>query len=51
MNHKPWQAVFGKYEIHKHNFSKEPYVLTEQIKNATTHFSTANEQEVRVLCK
>jgi hypothetical protein len=52
MNHKPWQAIFDKYEIHKHNFSKEPYVLTaEQIKKATAHFSTTNEREVRVLCK
>jgi hypothetical protein len=52
MNHKPWQAIFDKYEIHNHDFSKEPYVLTaEQIKKATAHFSTTNEREVRVLCK
>jgi hypothetical protein len=52
MNHKPWQAIFDKYKIHKHNFSKEPYVLTaEQIKKATAHFSTTSEREVRVLCK
>jgi hypothetical protein len=52
MNHKPWQAIFDKYEIHKHDFSKEPYVLTaEQIKRATAHFKTTNEREVRVLCK
>jgi hypothetical protein len=52
MNHKPWQAIFDKYEIHKHVFSKEPYVLTaEQIKKATAQFSTTNEREVRVLCK
>ncbi|MDR0785439.1 MAG: hypothetical protein LBE74_06090, partial [Treponema sp.] len=52
MNHKPWQAIFDKYEIEKHDFSKEPYILTaEQIKQATAHFSTTNEREVRVLCK
>jgi hypothetical protein len=52
MNHKPWQAIFDKYKIHNHNFSKEPYVLTaEQIKKATAHFLTTNEWEVRVLCK
>lgn len=52
MNHKPWQAIFDKYEIHKHDFSKSPYVLTaEQIKQATSHFLTTNEREVRVLCK
>jgi len=52
MKHKAWQAVFDKYEIHKHDFSKEPYVLTaEQIKNATARFEATNEREVRVLCK
>lgn len=52
MNHKPWQAIFDKYEIGKHDFSKRPYELTaEQIKKATSHFSTTNEREVRVLCK
>ncbi|GMO53412.1 MAG: hypothetical protein Pg6C_19800 [Treponemataceae bacterium] len=52
MNHKPWQAIFDKYEIHKHDFTREPYILTaEQIKKATSHFSTTNEREVRVLCK
>jgi histidine ammonia-lyase len=52
MNHKPWQAIFEKYEIHKHNFTREPYILTaEQIKKATSHFSATNEREVRVLCK
>lgn len=52
MNHKPWQAIFDKYKMEAHDFSKEPYVLTaEQIKKATAHFSTTNEREVRVLCK
>jgi hypothetical protein len=52
MNHKPWQAIFEKYKIHKHDFSKSPFVLTaEQIKTATSNFTTTNEREVRVLCK
>ena len=52
MNHKPWQAIFDKYKMETHDFSKEPYVLTaEQIKKATSHFSTTTEREVRVLCK
>jgi hypothetical protein len=52
MNHKPWQAVFSKYKIQKHDFSKLPFIITaEQIKAATAHFKTTNEREVRVLCK
>jgi len=52
MNHKPWQAIFDKYNMKAHDFSKKPYVLNaEQIKKATAHFSTTNEREVRVLCK
>jgi len=49
---KPWQAIFDKYEIHRHDFSKEPYVLAaQQIKDATSHFKKTSEREVRVLCK
>ncbi|MDR2426424.1 MAG: hypothetical protein LBD46_04515 [Endomicrobium sp.] len=52
MNHKPWQAIFNKYKIQKHDFSKSPFIITaEQIKSATAHFKTTNEREVRVLCK
>jgi len=52
MNHKPWQAIFDKYRMEAHDFSRKPYVLTaEKIKEATYHFSTTNEREVRVLCK
>ena len=52
MNHRPWQAIFDKYKIEAHDFSKGPYVLSaEQIKKATSHFLTTNEREVRVLCK
>ncbi|GMO62926.1 MAG: hypothetical protein Ta2A_09850 [Treponemataceae bacterium] len=52
MNHKPWQAIFDAYEIQKHDFSQNPFVLSaEQIKQATAHFTTTGEREVRVLCK
>ncbi|GAB4129778.1 MAG: hypothetical protein Fur0027_14920 [Raineya sp.] len=52
MNHKPWQSIFDTYNIHEHDFSKSPFVLTaEQIKKATAHFRSTTEREVRVLCK
>lgn len=52
MNHKPWQFIFDKYKIYKHDFSKNPFILTaEQIKKATSHFTSTTEREVRVLCK
>lgn len=52
MNHKPWQAIFDTYNIHEHDFSNSPFVLTaEQIKKATAHFTSTTEREVRVLCK
>ncbi len=52
MNHKPWQAIFDKYKIYEHDFSKNPFVISaEQIKNATAHFTSTTEREVRVLCK
>ncbi|WP_448528025.1 type II restriction enzyme [Raineya sp.] len=52
MNHKPWLSIFEAYQIHKHDFSKKPFILTaEQIKKATSHFTNTTEREVRVLCK
>jgi hypothetical protein len=52
MNHKPWQSIFDTYNIHEHDFSKSPFVLTaEQIKKATAHFTSTTEREVRILCK
>jgi len=52
MNHEPWLSIFDTYKIHKHNFSKSPFVLTaEQIKKATAHFKSTTEKEVRILCK
>jgi hypothetical protein len=52
MNDNSWKAIFDKYKIHKHNFNKEPFIITaEQIKEATAHFKKTNEKEVRILCK
>lgn len=52
MNHEPWRSIFDVFKIHKHNFNKSPFVITaQQIKDATAHFKTTNEREVRVLCK
>lgn len=52
MNDKPWEAIFQKYRILNHDFSKLPFVITaEQIKVATKDFEKTNEKEVRILCK
>jgi hypothetical protein len=52
MNHEPWKSIFDAYQIHHHDFSKSPFILTaEQIKKATSHFKRTTEREVRVLCK
>ncbi|RKZ25921.1 hypothetical protein DRQ29_05605 [bacterium] len=52
MHDEPWAKIFNKYKIHKHNFDKEPFIITaQQIKNATMNFTTTGEREVRILCK
>jgi hypothetical protein len=52
MNHNPWNAIFDAYQIQKHDFDKEPFIITaEQIKAATKDFTRTNEREVRILCK
>jgi len=52
MNDNSWKAIFDKYKIQKHNFKKEPFIISaEQIKRATLHFKKTNEKEVRILCK
>lgn len=52
MHDEPWAKIFMKYKIHKHNFDKEPFVISaQQIKNATMDFTTTGEREVRILCK
>ncbi len=54
MNHKPWLSIFESFEIHKHDFSKAPFLISaKEIKKATLDagFSTTNETEARVLAK
>ncbi len=52
MNDTSWGAIFDKYKIQKHNFNKEPFIISaEMIKEATAHFKRTNEKEVRILCK
>ena len=52
MNSNSWKAIFDKYEISKHNFDAEPYIIdANQIKQATSQFTKTNEREVRILCK
>ena len=52
MNSNSWKAIFDKYEISKHNFDTEPYIIdANQIKQATNQFTKTNEREVRILCK
>lgn len=49
---KSWEIIFKKYNIDKHNFDKEPYIIySKQIKEATQHLKNTNEKEVRILCK
>jgi len=52
MNNNSWKAIFDAYEIKKHNFDEEPFIISaEQIKQATKSFTKTNEREVRILCK
>jgi len=52
MNSNSWKAIFEKYEISKHDFDAEPYMIdANQIKQATSQFTKTNEREVRILCK
>jgi hypothetical protein len=52
MNSTSWQEIFDRYNIHNHNFDKEPFIISNKmIKIATAHFTNTNEKEVRILCK
>lgn len=49
---RAWRAIFNRHKINKHDFNKEPYLITaEKIKVACQHFRTTGEKEVRILCK
>ena len=52
MKNEPWNLIFKKYDIKKHNFNKSPYIITaKDIKDATKKFEKTSEKEVRILCK
>jgi hypothetical protein len=47
-----WQKICDDYGILKHDFSKGPFVITnEQIKKSCQQFTRTVEKEVRILCK
>jgi len=51
-SNESWEAIFDRYNIHLHNFDKEPFIITStQIKEATKHFDRTAQKEVRILCK
>ncbi|MGI9249917.1 MAG: type II restriction enzyme [Pseudohongiellaceae bacterium] len=47
-----WKKIFSDYKIHKHNFSKKPYIITgKDIKTSCQDFKKTTAKEVRILCK
>ena len=47
----PWFTIFDAYDIHNHDFDKEPFYITaKQIKTACQDFKKTAEKEVRILC-
>lgn len=49
---EPWDKIFDDYNIEKHNFNKNPFLITaEQIKKSCQNFRTTGKREVRILCK
>jgi len=47
----PWLTIFDAYDIHNHDFDKEPfYISAKQIKTACQDFKKTAEKEVRILC-
>ena len=48
---EPWATIFNEYGIHEHDFDIAPFHLSaQQIKDATKHFPTTGQREVRILC-
>jgi hypothetical protein len=48
---EPWQAIFDAYSIDEHDFDSSPFEITaQQIKDATEHFPSTGQREVRILC-
>ena len=52
MSNESWKAIFDSYNINNHNFDESPfYISADMIKDATKHFKSTSEREVRILCK
>lgn len=52
MNQQPWQSIFDKYKIHKHNFKSSPFILSaNEIKEVTSRFTSTSMREPRILYK
>lgn len=47
-----WRKIFLDHKIHKHDFSKSPFIVTaENIKQSCQDFTQTTQKEVRILCK
>lgn len=47
-----WRKIFKDHKIHKHNFARSPFVITnQQIKQSCQNFRQTARKEVRILCK
>ena len=47
----PWLTIFETYDIHNHDFDKEPFrISAKEIKIACQDFKKTAEKEVRILC-
>ncbi|MEL6525217.1 MAG: hypothetical protein AAFQ07_05850 [Chloroflexota bacterium] len=47
-----WQAIFDSYDIHNHDFNIDPFfIMSKEIKDATSHFKETKHTEPRILCK
>jgi len=50
-NH-PWEEIYVKKQINKHNFKKSPfYISGEDIKEISKKYSSVNHRELRIICK
>jgi hypothetical protein len=51
-NNISWEKICNDYNILKHDFIKEPFLLSsKQIKKSCQNFKETSEKEVRILCK
>lgn len=47
----PWESIFTRLNLHGHDFGESPFFISsQQIKEATAHFTKTGQKEVRILC-